>query len=304
MNEKRKNRPARITLPSFTGKVGAGAPAAEQSNLKKARTRYRFRLLVRPGQHMRDGALAALVARLRDTASRCFHTVPEYQALTGLREELADTVIAVALRPDGTMAGFCSTVILDVEGVGVVQHLGLTCVRPEDRSNGLTHELTRRAVAGFLLRHRPVAGKLWISNCAAVLSSLVNVSMHFEEVYPSPAPGAAPSAMHRAIAEAIDRRYRRRIFINDNAIFDPEGFVFRGSVKDTVFQKSGEDTSMHHRRGELNEFYRRRMSFENGDEVLQVGYATTLAALRHMVRKFPFPVASQKGPRPARASVA
>ena len=50
--------------------------------------------------------------------------LPEYQAMTGSRDELTDTVIAAAWRSDGTMAGFCSTVILTIAGVGDVEDLG------------------------------------------------------------------------------------------------------------------------------------------------------------------------------------
>jgi hypothetical protein len=259
---------------------------------KKPACRYRF--IYRPGLTWHDEAIRSLVSQMREVAASCFESIPEYQALTGRREELADIVIAAAWRKDGTMAGFCSTVILRVDGVGDVQHLGLTCVRPEDRSRGLTHILTHKAVAGYLMRHKPVAGRLWISNCAAVLSSLVNVSLHFEEVYPSPSPSARATGTHRAIAEAIDRHYRHKIYINGDASFDSESFVFKNSVKGTVFQKSADETSYFHRNRELNEYYRTRMVFDDGDEVLQVGYATTVAAIRHIFRNIPLPAQRTK----------
>ncbi len=256
---------------------------------KQKKAMYRYQFLYRPGLHLGDVDLRHLVASMRGVASSCFDGIPEYQAMTGSRDELAGTVIAAAWRSDGTMAGFCSTVILQVPGVGDVQHLGLTCVRPEDRSNGLTHILTHKAVAGYLLRHKPVIGKLWVSNCAAVLSSLANVSLHFEQVYPSPFATAQLTESHRKIAEAIDRHYRHKIYIDRDATFDNDAFVFRGSVKGTIFQKSSGETCYYHRNHGLNEFYKNRMVFENGDEVLQVGYATTFAAFRHLLRNIPLP---------------
>jgi hypothetical protein len=246
---------------------------------------YRYQFLYRPGLHLNETELRHFIAEMRDVAASCFDEIPDYQAMTGSRDELADTVITAAWRSDGRMAGFCSTVILSVAGVGDVQHLGLTCVRTEDRSNGLTH----KAVAGYLMRHKPIVGKLWVSNCAAVLSSLVNVSLHFEEVYPSPFNTARLTEKHRKIAEAIDRHYRHKIYINRDATFDQDTFVFRGSVKGTVFQKSSGETCYYHRNHELNEYYKNRMAFENGDEVLQVGYATTFAAVKHLLRNIPLP---------------
>ena len=263
--------------------------------IKRLKTRYRHQFLYFPGTSLDDEELSELVAQLRDTADTCFEVSPEYQVMVGTREELSDKVIAVAWREDGKISGFCSTVILSVEGVGRVLHLGLTCVRPEDRSNGLTHILTHKAVAGYLLRNKPVVGKLWVSNCAAVLSSLANVSKHFEQVYPSPFAGAGPSDKHIRIAEAIDRYYRDKIYINKDAVFDRNRFVFRGSVKGTVFQKKESDGRFHHRDSELNDFYKNRMDFENGDEVLQIAFASTFTAIKHLCRNLPLPKPIQAG---------
>ncbi|HOO72235.1 MAG TPA: hypothetical protein PK926_10780 [Spirochaetota bacterium] len=238
---------------------------------------------------MSDEKIALLVEKIRDTASTAFHEIPDYQVFRGTRDELADKIIAIAWRDDGEIAGFCSTVILEVKGVGKVIHLGLTIVRPEDRSGGLTHILTHKAVAAFLFRYRPIIGKLWITNCAAVLSSLVNVSLFFEKVYPSPKPGTKITRKHQIIARAIDTYYRDKIYISDQAMFDHEHFVFRGSVKDTVFQKKEEDTSYYHRNIHYNEYFKQKMKFENGDEVLQIGFASTFAAIKHLWRNVPLP---------------
>ncbi|MFW5770020.1 MAG: hypothetical protein ACOCX9_01165 [Spirochaetota bacterium] len=256
--------------------------------------KYRYQLLYTPGLTMSDAEIHDLVSHLRDVASTAFETLPDYQVLQGTRQELEDKVIAIAWRQDGTMAGFCSTVILSVEGVGDVLHLGLTVVRPEDRRHGLTHILTSRAVKGYLLRHKPLVGKVWISNCAAVLSSLVNVAMHFEHVYPSPFVKKQGKIMDKYmnIARTIDEKYRAKIFIMENAHFDEINFVFRGSVKGTVFQKDGADSRYYHRNLYLNDFYKNQMNFNDGDEVLQIGYASTFAAIKHMwnrsVQKMPF----------------
>jgi len=245
---------------------------------------YRIQFLHRPGLFLPEAERSSLVARLRDTAATCFEEIPDYQVMQGSREELSDKVLAVAWRPDGVIAGFCSTVPLPVPGGGKVLHLGLTCVRPEDRGSGLTHGLTRKAIVGHLLRHRPLR-RQWISNCAAVLSSLGNVALHFDKIYPSPAETAVPSAKHLRIARAIASHHRAKIFIREDAVFDEERFVFRGSVKDTVFQKAAGDRQDHHRNHGINRFYEGLMDFENGDEVLQIGFASTLSAVRHAVHR-------------------
>ncbi|MBN1772998.1 MAG: hypothetical protein JXB32_17140 [Deltaproteobacteria bacterium] len=69
--------------------------------------------------------------------------------------------------------------------MGPVLHRGLTWVRPDARGRGLTHKLTSHAGIGHLLRCRPF-GRLWITNCACVLSSLGHVALNLDDVYPSP----------------------------------------------------------------------------------------------------------------------
>jgi hypothetical protein len=252
--------------------------------IRKKENRYRLQFLYRPGLTANQVWLTDLVKNLRDTANTCFDEIPPYQAMVGTREELSDKVLSVAWHPDGEMAGFCSTVLLPVKHVGEILHLGLTCVRPEDRGSGLTHLLTKKAVASYLVRHKPI-GRLWISNCAAVLSSLGNVALHFENVYPSPMVHVKPKKNHYRIALAIERYYRKKIYIHDNAEFDETKFVFRGSVKDTVFQKAEDDKRYHHRNGFLNNYYSRLMDFDNGDEVLQIGYVSTLSTVKYTYRR-------------------
>jgi len=249
-----------------------------------AQARHRIEFVYRPGKWMTDDQLLAFVRGMRRVASECFEDVPLYQALHGSRDELRDTVIAVARRPDGEMAGFCSAVVLPVPEVGRVLHLGLTCVRPADRSGGLTHKLTSALVLRYLLRAKPL-GRQWFTNLACVLSSLGNVALNFEDVYPSPFSARHPTAAHLSIADAIDRYYRGRMYIGAEAVFDRDAFVFRGSVKGTMFQKSGDDVRYHHRDPSLNGFYRDLMNFEAGDEVLQVGAASLLTLPAYHLRQ-------------------
>lgn len=244
----------------------------------------KYEYLPRPGCHLSDVQLGHLVDELREVASLCFDELPYYQALTGRRQDLMNSVLTVARRADGTMAGFCAALILDVDGVGQVIHLGLTCVRPGQRGGGLTHQLMSRLLTQYLLRNR-LWGRLWISNVACVLSSLGNVARHFENVFPSPEGPRRPWPQHMRIAEAIDRYYRDVIYIRPDARFDDRNFVFRGSVKDTMFVKRGDDARYFHRDEALNRFYAERMDFSEGDEVLQVGYVSLLTAFKYKFKR-------------------
>ena len=244
--------------------------------------KFRFEVMYRPGHNLGDKEITELVRNLHQVGQSCFDELPTYQVFKGTREAFSDKVLALAW--DGeTLVGFCSELILKVDGIGEVLHLGLTCIRPEYRSSGLTHRLTSKATMCYLLRSGRLLGKIWVTNCAAVLGSLVNVYLHFDSVYPSPARDACPSAIHLKIAEAIDRFYREDIYIHSSAVFDPQSFLFKGSIKDTPFEKAEDDRRFHHRNTDHNNYYRNLISFENGDEVLQVGYANLFTYMNHFV---------------------
>lgn len=244
---------------------------------------FNYQVYFYPGKTLSDAKLAELVAELREVASSCFDDVPNYQALTGKREELARAVIVVARDKNMRAKGFCSALLLPVENVGSVLHLGLTCVHPSARGKKLTHKLSQKLLLKFLLKESPLA-ETWITNCACVLSSLGNVAMYFEEIYPSPYGEEVPSLTHLNIAKAIDKYYREPIAINEDAKFNEETFVFEGSVDGTTFQKDGEDKRYHHRNKEITSYYQGILDFSRGDEVLQIGKVSLLTFPKYILR--------------------
>ncbi|MCB9557399.1 MAG: hypothetical protein H6707_14930 [Deltaproteobacteria bacterium] len=249
-----------------------------------AKSQFQIELLERPGVSLDDAALAELVSELRMVAATCFDDAPSYQCLSGNREELKRCVIAVARDRQGRLRAFCSSLLLDVEGVGAVLHLGLTCVEPGVRGRALPRKLLVKLIARYYFR-RVFPRRMWVSNVACVLSSLGNVALGFDGVYPSPFGPARPTATHQKIASAISDNYRQAIYIDQDAQFDTDTFVFRASVRDTMFQKDRDDSRYLHRSSVLNDYYGDLMSFDNGDEVCQVGYITAVSMLRYAVRR-------------------
>ncbi|MCX7944477.1 MAG: hypothetical protein N2746_08220 [Deltaproteobacteria bacterium] len=248
--------------------------------------KYYFEYLEYPGKYMNFDRLSSLVKDIRECAATCFNPLPEYQCIKGTREELSDKIISLAYRDDGILAGFCSTVVLPVKFIGKVLHLGLTCVRPEDRGAKLTHKLMTKVLINYIFRKKPI-GRLWITNCACVLSSLGNVALYFDNVFPSPFGLREPTWKHHLIANTIDHYYRDKMYILPDAKFDPVYFVFRGSVINTPFEKKDEDKRYYHRIGFLNDFYKGIMNMNNGDEVLQVGTVSAFSVFKyyHRLRK-------------------
>jgi hypothetical protein len=95
-----------------------------------------------------------------------------------------------------------------------------------------------------------------------------------------------PDPEQTLIAQAVDRNFRDRLYIRPEAAFDERFFVFRGSVKETVFQKDGHDARFRHRSIPLNKFYSGLLSFEDGDEVLQVGRVSLLTGVKYSANRF------------------
>ncbi len=245
---------------------------------KAARPTLRY--ISRPGNRWTRRGLANLVGEMRDLADRCLEELPRYQALSGEREALKRAVITTARDADGKLVGFCSGVLLEAKGAGRFLHMGLTCVDPSTRGTGLTRRLNEYLVRCFMLRTRPF-GKVWLSCVACVKSSLGNVALHFDNVYPSPFAAPRPSKVHLSIANAVSQHHRRWIHIREDAEFDPTHFVFRGGAKDTVFQKRRDDERYLHRHPKLNQYYDSLMDFDNGDLVLQVCSASVVTGVRH-----------------------
>lgn len=245
--------------------------------------KHDIELVYCPGRSWTDGRLAGLVEELRDVAATCFDSVPLYQCLTGERAELARNVITLARTPDGQLDGFSSAVLVDVDGVGQVLHIGLTAVRPTTRGHGLTHKLMSKLIWRYMLHHRHLRGS-WFTNVSCVLNTLGQFALNFERVYPAPDGPAASSEIHRRIARTVDEQYRKPIYISEGSRFEWETFVFRECSKTTVFRKSADDQRYHHRDQRINNFYLKLLNFEDGDELLQVGYLSVPAYLRYSVR--------------------
>ena len=249
---------------------------------RKQSNSYQIEYYYRPGRYWSHAELKKYHVELKSIAQDCFKQIPRYQCLTGKRNELSRNVITIARNHAGEAVGFCAAIILQVNERMQVLHLGLTCIKKKARRQGLTHSLTAKLIMRFLFR-KSMLKPIWVTNVACVLSSLGNIALHFEKIYPSPYT-KAPSVQHVKIAKAIDRHYRDPIAINMDAVFDEDNFVFRDSVDNTVFQKSDKDTRYFHRNLDLTQYYLKRLNFKNGDEVIQVGQVSVFSYPKYLIR--------------------
>ena len=251
----------------------------------KRKENLKFEFYYRPGLYLSVHQRKLLLGELKTVTDECFEQTPDYQILTGEVHEWERSVLVVARDRSDKIMGFCSSLLLPIENMGEVLHLGLTCVSLKARGLGLTHKLTSKLLLNLLTKHLPLQG-IWVSNVACVVSSLGNVAQYFEDIYPGPYSRRGPSAIHTQIAKTLSKSYRRPLAINQDAEFDPERFVFKGSVAGSVFQKCSQDSKYHHRKRQITDFYLRHMDIDAGDEVLQIGRVSLLTFPKYLLKKF------------------
>ncbi len=247
-------------------------------------SKCQYEVIFYPGKTLTPLQQQTLVEELQQVAASCFSHTPNYQALSGEKSELEKAVLCLGRDENGRLLGFCSALSLPVDGHKNVLHLGLTCVHPDARGTNMTHHLTSKLMLKYLMKES-LFSETWITNCACVLSSLGNVAMYFENLYPSPFGPKQATQKHLDIARSVDAYHRQSIAINKRARFNAEKFVFEGSVDGTVFEKDADDQRFHHRDESLTEFYQNLLNFERGDEALQIGKVSLLTFPKYLVRK-------------------
>lgn len=223
----------------------------------------------RPGTYWSDEQKITYRTDLRALGSECLSPLPEYQCFSNAGDAFDDKLLLIIRDHKSRMIAFASALFLDVPGIGLVLHTGLTCVAPTERQTGLTMVLFYKAVS-YMMDRYPKG--FWITNLAEVTSSLVNIGRFANQVYPSPYT-SQPSATHLAIAANISANQRAKMMISNDACFDAGCFVFRASNSyGSPFRKDIEDSMFHHRDENETNFYKALFRRNCGDEVLQVGY--------------------------------
>lgn len=222
-----------------------------------------------------------LLADLKKTAYLCLEEIPDYQIFNPSKLKDSDKIVLVVAYEKDRVIGFSSSVEVQTKYAKVL-HLGLTCVHPRFRGNGLTHVMFQKLIKNYLLR-RFLRPRLWLSNCACVFSSLGNVGEYFEEVYPSPKYPRCPSLLHYYLGQAMSDR-RSLMFVGDEIKFDQHRHVYEKSVAGSIFAKDSADRQFYHRDQKKNEFYQSWMDIDQGDELLQIGWFNLKSVLIQMLK--------------------
>jgi hypothetical protein len=178
-----------------------------------------------------------LVHQLRTVAALSLDPLPEYQYLSTASGAFDDKLIVIMREAPSVQrtVAFVSALYLKAPLQGstadevTVVRVGLTCIAPDLQRYGLTATLFFRLFTH--LRAQPeFARGVPVTALAEVPSSLGSIAQYATDVCPSPGR-VAPSPKHLSVADVVSERYRNRMLIAPEAMFDRKRFVFRGPTR-------------------------------------------------------------------------
>jgi hypothetical protein len=250
------------------------------------------RIVERPGLWMEPAALDSLTADLRRVAAQ---TLAEgsltYGVFSGDRARMAETIITLIRRRDGTPVAFNALAVMTLDTrpqPTEVLHLGLVMVDPALRSRSLSFLLY--GLTCFLLVLRRQFRPVWVSNVTQVPAVVGMVTTMFSDVWPAPAGQGAPrrTLAHLIMARQIMAHHRHVFGVGPEAGFDEARFVitdaYTGGSDDL---KKTWEAAPRHRDEAFNAFCAQELDYDRGDDLLQLGRMDLAAVRRYLAREVP-----------------
>jgi len=241
---------------------------------------------------MDDARLARLQAELQGVARAAVPGSLAYGVLRGERAPFENRLVVVARNTTtNELAGFNALPWLELTVGGrrlTVMHLGLLIIHPRYQRQGLLGLLHGLGTFSAWKRSRPKDGPLWISNVTEVPAVFGAVTDQLNNVFPSYRAGAAPTPMHRAIADAIMAGHRHEFGVGPEAGFDAERFVITGSYTggSDALKKTFESAPPY-RAAACNEYCRAALDYGRGDDFLQIGQMDATVMTNWITRRIP-----------------
>ncbi|WP_311271184.1 hypothetical protein [Sphingobium sp. WCS2017Hpa-17] len=244
----------------------------------------------RPGAWMPAEQLAALVHDCRTVVHACLSGRDlDYGLFDDSTSAWSRSVITlIRRRSDDVPIAFNAMPLLSVNRAGRhedVLHLGLVMVDPSERSAGLSWILYGLTCFALFLRRR--MRPLWISSVTQVPAVVGMVAETFGNVFPAQA-STRQSFAHRHLAHQIMRHHRAAFGVGPEADFDLDRQVIMDAYtggSDNL--KKGFDRAAAHRDQAYNDFCRRELDYDRGDDVLQIGVIDLGAGHRFLARSVP-----------------
>lgn len=232
------------------------------------------RIIERPGLWMSADDRDRLLADLRTIARR---TVTDgdldYGILTGRKDRLDKSIVTILHdRKTGAPVAFNALAVMDVQlhaKPAEVLHMGLVMVDPNVRSQGFSWVLY--GLTCLVLFFRNQMRPLWLSNVTQVPAIVGMVTETFSNVFPSPKRDAHRSFEHVLLAREIMAHHRHVFGVGADAGFNEERLVITNAYtggSDNL--KKTFEAAPKHRDSAYNDFCRRELDYDRGDDILQL----------------------------------
>ncbi|KTD59575.1 hypothetical protein Lsan_2166 [Legionella santicrucis] len=213
-----------------------------------------------------------LKQQIRELAILSFGKVPEYQCFSNKPSALKDKLIVTHRDKKGQLLAFSSSVIMPSTKVKSVLHLGLFLVSPSHRHKSLQFKLGVVSIIVYVLSSS-LRYRYWITNVSSVIATLSTTDRMYCQVYPG-FKKKSPDLIHIKIADEFQTGVRERCFIAQDSTFDKKKFIYSKANKSNCFLKKAKDKRYLGLNKTHNSFYQSLANFDEGDAILQIGYAT------------------------------
>jgi hypothetical protein len=235
-----------------------------------------FRIWEKPATWLSASATQQLVRDMRQVAMEAQgnEVIPNCGGLQGDLEDLKQRVINIAYdKRSNQPIGFCSQIYLEVPlqtQKETVLHTGLAYVSPAHRQQSFISTLYSLSNLVVLLKRgfRPI----WISNVSQVPAVIGSASTYYTNVYPDPIHQKVQTAQHRTLFEQIVRHHSTTFGTAKSVAYDLDNHIIFDSYTggSDNLKKTFESCSLH-RNQVVNEFCKRHLNYERGDDFLQIG---------------------------------
>jgi len=249
----------------------------------------RVQIIERPGLWMSPDDLFQLSENLKTIAEK---TLPRdgltYGVFSADATRMADSIITLGTRADGTPIAFNALAIMQIEMEPrpiEVLHLGLVMVDPDERSKNLSWVLY--GLTCFLIFLRRQFRPIWISNVTQVPAVVGMVSTLFSDVWPQP-EGGRRTLNHLLIARRIMDHHRHVFGVGPEAGFYEDRFVIINAYTggSDGLKKPFEEAAKH-REDRFNTFCADQLDYDRGDDLIQLGQMDLTAVRGYLAREVP-----------------
>ena len=246
----------------------------------------RATILERPARLLDGDALARFTTDLRTVAGAA---VPggdlDYGVLDPASGALDRSVVTLIHDRDGRPVAFNALALIDLSDERVL-HLGLVMIDPRVRSGGLSWALY--GLTCFLLFAREGFRPITVTSVSQVPAVIGMVARTFSDVFPDPSREGRAGLRQRLVARALVRDHAHVFGVDGRARLDEDRFVLEDAYHggSDALKKRFED-AQGHREQVFNDWARRELDYDRGDDAVQVGRIDAGAARTFLLRQVP-----------------